>query len=67
MSELNKYKDLPDVLLPQIQDQCNRRIEALEKVISSQTDALTDALKGVYIQLDDAKKDLLDVETRIGG
>ena len=61
----NKYKDLPDILLPQIKEQCVQRIRALEEVISTQKSALDDALKDVYIQLDDAKKDLELAESRI--
>ena len=38
---------------------------ALETVITTQTEALEDALKNVRIQLDDAKKDLTEVESRI--
>jgi len=67
MSESNKYKGLPDALLPQIEDQCKRRIEVLEKVISSQTEALEESLKGVYLQLDEARQDLEDIESQIGG
>ena len=65
MSELNKYKDLPDMLLPQLKEQCKQRILALETVISTQTDALELALKDVHVQLEDAKKDLTEVEGRI--
>jgi len=65
MSELNKYKDLPDTLLPQLKEQCKQRILALETVITTQTDALELALRGVHVQLDDAKKDLAEVEERI--
>ena len=65
MSELNKYKDLPDTLLPQIKEQCKQRILALETVITTQTDALEVALRDVQVQLDDAKKDLTEVEERI--
>ncbi|HIL26946.1 MAG TPA: hypothetical protein EYG21_06130 [Nitrospinaceae bacterium] len=65
MSELNKYKDLPDTLLPQLKEQCKQRILALETVITTQTDALELALKNVHVQLDDAKKDLTEVESRI--
>ena len=65
MSENNKYKDLPDILLPQIKEQCVQRISALEKLIYTQKSALDDALKDVYIQLDDAKKDLELAESRI--
>jgi hypothetical protein len=66
MSELNKYKGLPDVLLPQIENQCKRRIEALEKVISLQTEALEESLKAIYLQLDEAKQYLEDIESQIG-
>ncbi len=65
MSENNKYKDLPKVLLPQIREQCLNRIKALEEVISAQQSALDEALKDVYSQLDEAKADLVSVEGRI--
>ena len=65
MSELNKYKDMPDTLLPQLKEQCNQRILALETVITTQTDALEVALQDVHVQLDDAKKDLTEVESRM--
>ena len=65
MSKLNKYKDLPDTLLPQLKEQCKQRILALETVITTQTDALELALKDVRVLLDDAKQDLTEVEGRM--
>jgi hypothetical protein len=65
MSEINKYKDLPKVLLPQIREQCISRVRALEEVITTQQAALDEGLKSVYSQLEEAKADLKRAEEMI--
>mgnify|MGYP003658385833 CR=1 FL=1 len=66
MSELNKYSELPDVLMPKIVDQCAQRVATLKDVISKNEEVLRAAMEGVYTQLEEAQKDLEDAELRIG-
>ena len=58
MSEENKYAKLPSSMYPKVRQQVVDRIATFEKVIEEHTTAQKEALKMVYEQLEEAKKDL---------
>ena len=58
MSEENKYAKLPSSMYPKVRQQVVDRIATFEKVIEEHAAAQKEALKMVYEQLEEAKKDL---------
>ena len=58
MSQENKYEKLPSSMYPKVRQQVVDRIATFEKVIEDHAGAQKEALKMVYEQLEEAKKDL---------
>ena len=58
MQQENKYEKLPSSIYPKVRQQVVDRIATFEKVIEEHTTAQKEALKMVYEQLEEAKKDL---------
>tara|TARA_B100000287_G_C20362179_1_gene674287 strand:+ start:510 stop:707 length:198 start_codon:yes stop_codon:yes gene_type:complete len=58
MSQENKYEKLPSSMYPKVRQQVVDRIATFEKVIEDHAAAQKEALKMVYQQLEEAKKDL---------
>ena len=58
MSQENKYEKLPSSMYPKVRQQVIDRITTFEKVIEDHAAAQREALKMVYAQLEEAKKDL---------
>ena len=58
MSQENKYEKLPSSMYPKVRQQVVDRIATFEKVIEDHAAAQKEALKMVYHQLEEAKKDL---------
>ena len=58
MQQENKYEKLPSSMYPKVRQQVVDRIATFEKVIEEHAAAQKEALKMVYEQLEEAKKDL---------
>ena len=58
MQQENKYEKLPSSMYPKVRQQVVDRIATFEKVIEEHAVAQKEALKMVYEQLEEAKKDL---------
>ena len=58
MSQENKYEKLPNSMYPKVRQQVVDRIATFEKVIEEHAAAQSEALKMIYEQLEEAKKDL---------
>ena len=58
MQQENKYEKLPNSMYPKVRQQVVDRIATFEKVIEEHAAAQKEALKMVYEQLEEAKKDL---------
>ena len=57
MSEQNKYEKVPNVQLPQVKQQLEERIKALENVIETQRSTIEKVLEPIIEQLEEAKED----------
>jgi hypothetical protein len=58
MQQENKYEKLPHSMYPKVRQQVLDRIATFEKVIAEHETAQKEALKQIYDQLEEAKKDL---------
>mgnify|MGYP004281594773 FL=1 len=65
MGEENKYERVPNVQLPQVKQQLEERIKALENVITTQRTSIEEVLKPIIEQLEEAKEDMKFVENRM--
>ena len=65
MGEENKYERVPNVQLPQVKQQLEERIKALENVITTQRTSIEEVLKPIIEQLEEAKEDMKFIENRM--
>ena len=65
MSEQNKYEKVPNVQLPQVKQQLEERIKALENVIETQRSTIEKVLEPIIEQLEEAREDMKFVEGRM--
>ena len=65
MSEQNKYEKVPNVQLPQVKQQLEERIKALENVITTQRTSIEEVLMPIIEQLEEAKEDMKFIENRM--
>ncbi len=65
MGEENKYERVPNVQLPQVKQQLEERIKALENVITTQRTSIEEVLMPIIEQLEEAKEDMKFIENRM--